>query len=53
MALWLEPFKVSYHPINFGGLGNCGDVTVLVCRVMLRDYKVKVSCNFKGRSQSK
>ena len=47
--------KVSQHPSKFGGYGHygTGDIIVLVCHVISRDYIIKRSCDFKGRNLSK
>ena len=43
---------VSQHPTKFGSHihSGIGDVTFLVCHVILQDYVMKGSCDFMGGS---
>ena len=50
-----EPIKKSHHPAKFGVHRHCGsgDITILVCHVILQDHMIKESCDFRGRSPSR
>ena len=46
---------VSYHPAKFGGHRLCGsgDIMILVCYMILKNYMIKGLFDFTGRSPSR
>ena len=48
----IEPIKVSYNPVKFGGYrdSGSGDIMVFVCHVNLQDHVIKLFYDFLVKS---